>query len=142
MSKIQTCRPLRWTLEDAAFEFEVTERTLTARLKKARVLPTDGTYSTHELVNALYDETTKNRARLYHAQALRIESLNKARSGEVYTRKEIEGFLLRLGAQLRRVLKGLDAPPDQLGEVFSALETLKIESVPAARLKERERKYG
>jgi hypothetical protein len=141
MAKPQKLRPLRWTIEKASLEFGITSTTIKSRLKKARELPeADGTFSTHQLVSALFDQATIGRARLYMAQAQRIETLNLARNGELYSAKDIAAHLTGVGQHLKRLLMGLDAPEEQLAEVFQALSTFSIAHLPKAKISQRDRK--
>jgi phage terminase Nu1 subunit (DNA packaging protein) len=141
MAKSQKMPLLRWTLNRAAREFGLSEQMIKSRLKKARILPdADGTWSTHQLVEALFDEATRGRARLYMAQAQRIETLNLARNGELYSAKDIAAHLTMVGQQLKRLLLGLDAPEEQLAEVFQALSAFSIAHLPKAKISQRDRK--
>lgn len=77
-------KSIRWTIENAAAEFGINPRTLSARLKQAGTVPgEDGRYSTKEIASAVFGDLEREKIRKTSAEADEIEKRNRERDGEL-----------------------------------------------------------
>lgn len=77
-------KSIRWTIENAAAEFGINPRTLSARLKQSGTVPGDDErYSTKEIAAAVFGDLERERIRKTSAEADEIEKRNRERDGEL-----------------------------------------------------------
>jgi hypothetical protein len=81
---------IRWTIERAAPEFGLNPRTLSARLKQSNLDPSaDGTWTTQQIVRAIYNDLESERIRETRSKADLNEQELRKRNGELV---DIEDF--------------------------------------------------
>jgi hypothetical protein len=85
---------LRWTLENAAKEFDVAKKTLRRRLGECHQQPAaDGTYSTRQLMVSLYGDLYGAKLRTQNEQAEKLRIENEVSRGELLSSRELaRGF--------------------------------------------------
>jgi hypothetical protein len=81
---MKTPKAIRWTINNAALEFQVGTKTVSSRLKSASMRPgSDGKYSTVQIAEALFDSEHVQRVRLTKEQADAKEMENAESVGKL-----------------------------------------------------------
>jgi len=115
--------PLRWTLRQAAREFDVAKDTLRRRLGECHQQPAaDGTYTTRQLTEAIYVDLygAKLRTQNEKAEKLRIE--NEVSRGELLNRRELaRGFAQIAEAISARIMSCTELPRAELLDRYPML---------------------
>ncbi|MEI4914061.1 hypothetical protein Q8G39_28860, partial [Klebsiella pneumoniae] len=77
----------------------------------ARAYPdSKGTFTTRQIVAALYDTQYENRSRLIEAQAEKLSIQNAVKRRELIPVKEVSELVHAMATELRPVILGLSAP--------------------------------
>lgn len=116
---------LKWDLAKAAIEFGTDPRTLLKKLEQNRQYPNArGKYSTRQLLDAIYDESYKQRNELLKTQTEKLRLQNEARRAALVPAKELDAFSPQLAVGLRPVILGVSAPDQDKRKVFDFLAAL------------------
>jgi hypothetical protein len=132
--------PLRWSIKRAGKEFSVSEETLIKRfaLYKEKPDPVTHTYSTIQLVLALYGDLQGERLRELKARADNWELRNGALKGELLERTEItrsgEAFFISVKA----FVESSSMTRDEKNDFLESLSTWPIMVTEAARRQTRQ----
>ena len=75
--------PKRWTRNNAAMEFGISDKNLTLRLRRKSIKPgEDGCYSTKQICDAVFGDIDGEKLRLTKEQADRVAWENRINEGE------------------------------------------------------------
>jgi hypothetical protein len=103
---------LRWTLMQAAREFDVSKDSLRRRLGECHQQPAaDGTYTTRQLVTGLYGDLYGAKLRVQNEQAEKLRIENEVSRGELLSRRELaRGFAQIADAISARIMSCTELP--------------------------------
>jgi hypothetical protein len=125
---------MRWELPKAGIEFGSDVRTLLKKLEQAHQYPDRrGTYSTRQIVDALFDEQYRERTEMLRSQAEKLRIQNEVRRGELLAVVEVAEFCHTVAIRLRALILGLACPDADKQEVFRFLASLDDGSMLAER---------
>src|SRR6516225_1422604 len=98
--------PLRWTLVQAAREFDIAKETLRRRLGECHQEPAaDGTYSTKQLTEALYGDLYGAKLRYQNEAAEKLRIENMVNRGELLSKAALSQAFAELADALSQAVR-------------------------------------
>ena len=104
--------PIRWTISQAAGEFGMDRRTVDSRLKAAATVPaSDGTFSTGQVVAALFGDLPGEKLRKLRHEANLAEMKDLQMRGDLIFASDVEGVWADAVVQTRKTIEEADYIP-------------------------------
>ena len=131
--------PLRWTLVQAAREFDIAKETLRRRLGECHQEPAaDGTYSTKQLTEALYGDLYGAKLRYQNEAAEKLRIENMVSRGELLSRRELaKGFSAIAEVISARVMACNELPRTAREDILKDLSDVPVVIAGVARRQSR-----
>lgn len=122
-----TDQPLRWTLNKAAEEFGFARQTVKNLVIREGIAPDeDSTYSTRQIVAALFGDLERQKQRRAKAEADLAEMERDERAKELMAVTAVESVWLEALGELRNVVLSLDLPADARARVMASLREIPL----------------
>lgn len=132
---------LKWTIQRAAREFRVSHNTVKDALTETHQQPDEeGTFTTIQIVNALYSDLRTLRAKEIEARTLNWTLRNESARGALLDKKAVENALAAAAQAIIGVLKGSNLSRRDREDVMKELETA-LRAVEA-QAKKQQREFG
>lgn len=120
-------KPIRWTIAQAASEFNWDKDTLTKALKRAGVEGGNGTFSTNEILVACYGDIDHEKLRKVRAEADVLElTLAKERS-KVLVADDVTRVWADIAVAIRQIIKGSNLSDSEKNECLRQIRELNVE---------------
>lgn len=122
---------IRWTMEQAAAEFGLNPRTLSARIKQLSIVPgTDSKFSTKEMARAVFGDLEMERIRKTSAEADQIEMENKEARGDLVNVEEFCKDYDRVLLGMKRIIKSSKLPEADQDDILVELASFHEPNTP------------
>jgi hypothetical protein len=116
--------PLKWDLKAAGREFGLTVDTLRRKLNAAKQTPAaDGTWTTAQIVAALYGDIHGQRLRKTAAEATNWELKNSVLTGESLPRALLTSALTEIFIVIRQLIEGSSMTTPEKRDLLNTIAT-------------------
>lgn len=120
---------IRWTLTAAEAEFPISRDTLSRRLHQLGEQPNDaGTYSTHQIIAAVFGDAGAEKARLAREQADRVAFDNAQKRGEFIAVVDAVRLARRYVHAVRQKIVALTITEEEKQTILAELRRLADEN--------------
>jgi hypothetical protein len=116
---------IRWTINAAANEFPINQKTLAERIRKAGIDPgTDGKFSTDQICRACFGDLRGEQTRETKARADKLEIQNLKTLGLVLDKDVVQNFCTGFGMILRKEILASSMTDEEKDESLSNIKAL------------------
>lgn len=116
---------IRWLIGTAAREFGLDDKTITARIKSAGVLPgEDGMFSTLDVAKSIYGDLEGERTRKTREEADQIAMENATTRGELLDLEDFSKRIESKASKATQIVKDFGLPEDKEEQLLNALSEL------------------
>ena len=116
---------IRWTVVEAAPEFDINPKTLSKRIKTGNTVPgSDGKFSTVQICAAAFGDIQGERLRKTRAEADEKEIKNKRMLGRLIDRDVVSSVINRFAATIRAKVMASPLPIEDRNEILNDLKSL------------------
>lgn len=121
-------KQIRWTLEVAATEFEISRATLSSRIKNAGILPgADKKFSTRDIRRAVYTDGETARAELANSQRELIDLKKMKLAGELVYASQCQQLWDSVVIGLRQKISDSPLPEETKREILKDLQAIPLD---------------
>lgn len=119
---------IRWTLGDAANNFDIDRGTLSKRMKVKGILPgADGLFSTMQICDAKYSNAEDARTELYQEQAELTKVKKMKLSGVLVYAEQVEKLWSAAIIDIRQKILDSEMPPKEKESLLKEIREIPIE---------------
>lgn len=128
--------PLRWSIRQAATEFNRHTETVTKRLKTAGILAgPDGLFSTAQIIEAIFGDIQSERLRKCRLEADLLAIEKRKLDGELVATAEIKPVIDNLCVSIRQVIaKSEHLTEQQRHKLCEEIKAMRVEEVIVSAL--------
>lgn len=116
---------MRWTVYQAAMEFDIAKETLSKEFRKCGILPgPDGKYSTMDVCRAKFGDLERERIRKVKAEADGVEMENARKRGELVARENVVKFCVDVASAVVQRIKASPLPHEVIDDTLEEISIM------------------
>lgn len=117
-------KPIRWTIEGACREFDVSRPTLSARITQSGILAgEDKRYSTADICRAVFGDIEGEKLRTERHRANLLEIEEQERRGQLLKKTEVYEQIDKLGTELKANIMACNIGEDEKRDILKTMQS-------------------